>query len=382
MKRKEWLNRTLTTAGLATAAGLVLWSSTAQGSSRFFSTSGLSGMAHNNYAASSSSPDDGQAEGDDDHDDDGHAESDDDHDDDGHAESDDDSDDDGHAEEDDGHEGDGHAENNDDSEFPETITLTGIVRDFRELSEPGGHPDFERRPARGFGHYMGNIAAQLDNNGKPVAVCTGKKVRSQWRDSQGRPINPSLYNAALGDSAGSWGPSDTGGITCDLYYQWYRDIPGVNMSAPLNITLQRVPDSNIYIFDDKDDDGYVATGGFFPINGQLFGNSAGENKNFHFTFELSTEFTYQNIPGQAFTFTGDDDVWVFIDGRLVIDLGGVHGATSQTIDLSRLDWLQDGQTYSLKFFFAERHRTQSNFRIETTLTLHNAQLPRVMAMYD
>jgi len=151
---------------------------------------------------------------------------------------------------------------------------------------------------------------------------------------------------------------------------------------PIDITLVRQPNSDVYTFDDKETPEYVATGGFFPINGQLFGNSAGENKNFHFTYELATEFMYNRGTGQVFTFTGDDDVWVFIDGRLVIDIGGVHSAVSQTIDLDRLDWLTDGQTHSLKFFFAERHRTQSNFRIDTTLNLRNAQLPRVSGMFD
>jgi len=262
------------------------------------------------------------------------------------------------------------------------VTITGVVRDFRELSEPKGHPDFERKPEHGFGLYTGIVEPTLDNEGKPLPHKPGKKVTSQWRDSQGRPINPALYNADLGDTEGEFGASDTGGVTAGLFYQWFRDVPGVNMSAPLAITLHRQPGTNLYVFDDKEDPNYVATGGFFPINGQLFGNSAGENKNFHFTYELQTQFAYTRNSGQVFTFTGDDDVWVFIDGKLVIDLGGVHGATSQTIDLDRLDWLTDGQTHKLKFFFAERHRSQSNFRIETSITLQNAARPRVMAMYD
>ncbi len=306
MNRKEQTNKTLTTAGLATAAGLLLWASapTAQGAP----------------------PTPGAP--------------------------------------------------------PDTLTLTGIVRDFRELSVPYGHPDFERRPDSGFGLYTGNVGPTLDNDGKPMAIGGGKKVNSQWRDSQGRTINPALYDSSLGDSAGSFGPGDNGGITLDLFYQWFRDVPGVNMSAPLPVTLHLEPNSNTYVFDDKEDPNYVNTGGFFPINGQLFGNSAGGTKNFHFTYELSTQFTYIHNSGQVFTFTGDDDVWVFIDGQLVIDLGGVHGSTSQTIDLDRLSWLTDGQTYTLNFFFAERHRTQSNFRIETSIMLQNGELPRVMAMYD
>ena len=38
---------------------------------------------------------------------------------------------------------------------PAQIVLTGIVRDFRERSKAGGHPDFEVQPVGGFGHYCG-----------------------------------------------------------------------------------------------------------------------------------------------------------------------------------------------------------------------------------
>ena len=65
-----------------------------------------------------------------------------------------------------------------------------------------------------------------------------------------------------------------------------------------------------------------------------------------------------------------------------MDIGGVNGAVSQTIGLDRLAWLVDGQSYDLTFFFAERHRTQSNFRIETTLQLRSVRLPPTAALYD
>ena len=65
-----------------------------------------------------------------------------------------------------------------------------------------------------------------------------------------------------------------------------------------------------------------------------------------------------------------------------VDIGGVHGATSQTIDLDRLNWLQSGHTYSLKLFFAERHTTESNVRIDTTINLQNATLPPSTGLFD
>ena len=82
-----------------------------------------------------------------------------------------------------------------------------------------------------------------------------------------------------------------------------------------------------------------------------------------------------------FTFRGDDDVFVYINGQLVIDLGGVHGAIEQVVELNRLN-LTDGETYDLKFFFAERHRTQSNFKITTNLQLQTVELPTVSCAFD
>jgi len=269
--------------------------------------------------------------------------------------------------------------------LPEKINLTGTVRDFRELSVEGGHQDFERRPSGGFGHYVGMVTDSLSEDGKPVMASTGVKLTGNWKDAQGNKIiQPKSYITAMsGDTAGSVNSSKTGSnTTSQAFDQWFRDTPGINVSQSLDLTLVRQPGSNVYTFDDKQDSTYTSLGGFFPINDSLFGNSAGDNKNFHFTFELQTEFTFQADAGMSFTFTGDDDVWVYVDNKLVIDIGGVHSAVSQTIDLDRLGWLEDGGRYKLSFFFAERHRTQSNFRLETTLQLRSVELPPTAALYD
>jgi fibro-slime domain-containing protein len=269
--------------------------------------------------------------------------------------------------------------------LPSTIRLTGVVRDMKERSVSGGHPDFELNPTRGFGHYVDLVMDQLDADGKPVFKNSGKLVTTEWKDAAGRNrINPRSYiDARSGDRNGAVETQAGGCMTSsERLAQWYRDVGGVNMSAPLSLTLNRQANSNVYTFNDTSDPFYAGRGGFFPINGELWGNSAGDNKNFHFTFELSTTFVFNRGGGQVFSFTGDDDVWVFIDNKLVIDIGGIHGATSQTIELDRLNWLQSGQRYSLKFFMAERHRTQSNFRMDTTITLESAPLPTTAALYD
>ncbi|MEM7229729.1 MAG: fibro-slime domain-containing protein [Planctomycetota bacterium] len=267
-------------------------------------------------------------------------------------------------------------------DYPEFLDLTGVVRDFREFDDPQGHPDFQVRPDRGFGHYCGNVAPVLGEDNKPVFTGNGWKVNSQWKDANGNPICYMLFDNAAGDQAGEVGLSSTAAIQSgETFKTWFNDAPGTNMSQPLTITLQRQAD-NSYVFDDKDDPLYDGLGGFFPIEDQLLGNPGGApDRNFHFTFELHTEFTYEADADHYFKFVGDDDVWVYIDGKLVIDLGGVHSATEQYVRLNRLG-LVDGETYQLDFFFAERHRTQSNFRIATTLPLQSTPVPSVTAAFD
>jgi fibro-slime domain-containing protein len=78
----------------------------------------------------------------------------------------------------------------------------------------------------------------------------------------------------------------------------------------------------------------------------------------------------------VFGFEGDDDLWVFVNDQLGIDLGGVHGPLSGQIDMDALAGqlgLQIGGMYDLDFFFAERHTTQSNFEITTTISCFDPQ---------
>lgn len=281
------------------------------------------------------------------------------------------------------------AQSDDGDDLPDAVTLTGTVRDFVARDQNGGHDDFQWQPRKAngsgsYGHYIDVCADELDEDGKPVFSSQGRRVTQQWKDGSGNEVmRPRSYMLGMqGDSLGAAESSGLAVHNAEGFAQWFRDVPGVNLSSSLPITLHREPGTNKYVFDDKQDPFFAGLGGFFPINNKLFGNYNNTGKNFHFTFELATEFIYDADAEQEFRFIGDDDVWVFIDGRLVIDLGGVHGAMDQTILLDRLSWLEDGETYTLHFFFAERHTTQSNFRVETTLQLRDIKVPTVSGLYD
>lgn len=289
--------------------------------------------------------------------------------------------------------------------FPSTFTMPGTVRDFRELTETGGHPDFEPKLDGGYGHYVNMVADDLGPDGWPVFYSHGNKVLTQATNADGDPIigeKPYLLSLP-GDSkrvvSGTEGPDsgdpledpgtydgeiDRGAVfSADSMATWFTDVPGLNLASSFPITLVREPGTDRYIFDDKEHDYFSGLGGFFILNDQGYGNSRDESKNFHFTYHLEHEFVYKKGFGQIFTFTGDDDVWVFVDGKLVIDLGGIHGATTQTAEMDRLTTLVHGKTYKLDFFFAERKRTQSNFRIETNLKLkRSVNLPRGSNLHD
>lgn len=105
---------------------------------------------------------------------------------------------------------------------------------------------------------------------------------------------------------------------------------------------------------------------FFPLNWLGFGNWL-PTQNFHFTFEIHAQFTYQGGETLRF-FSADDDLWLFIDNKLVVDLGGIHPAEQYTLAVDKLQ-LTVGTTYLFDMFYNERRTTQADLGFQTSIRL-------------
>ncbi|WP_430461338.1 fibro-slime domain-containing protein [Thalassolituus sp. LLYu03] len=198
-----------------------------------------------------------------------------------------------------------------------TRTVPVVFRDFSTT-----HPDFETMD----GVDLGIVKTDLGPDGRPV------------------------YASATTTS------TTTGKENFD---QWYRDVPGVNIAFSDSLTITEIS-PGFWQYSNHS---------FFPIDRKGFGNQ-GNYHNFHFTMETHLKFYYR--PGDTFTFRGDDDVFLFINGKLAMDIGGVHGMIQKTLDLDAKAaelGIEPYGTYTFDLFFAERHTSESHFQFQTTLEL-------------
>ena len=152
--------------------------------------------------------------------------------------------------------------------------------------------------------------------------------------------------------------------TKENFDQWYRDVPGINITIEKSIPLTPDPARpGVWVFDSD---------AFYPLaNDEGWGNQYLDH-NQDFTTEIHISFPYKG--GERFTFRGDDDLFLFVNGRLAVDLGGVHDALTGTVNMDARAaelGLQIGQAYKMDIFQAERHCCQSTFHLETTLSCIN-----------
>lgn len=266
--------------------------------------------------------------------------------------------------------------------------LPVVFRDFKGSNEPGGSQDFE---ASGRNVYnsdgtlfkgwneigCGLVQPALGPDNKPVAytgmpdTLNGTQVPLGVGRQQRAVSGPGCWTASNPNPTGVCGIGTCAPWTItpptwsiqsgSSFAQWYNTTAGVNMEIPGNLMLAETPaGSGVFVYD---------TTAFFPIDGMGFGNTPGQTHNYSFTTEIHVAFKYQ--AGQKFTFRGDDDLWIFVNGKLALDVGGQHQALQGTIDFDAQAaalGITAGVTYNMDIFHAERQTTDSNFRIETNIS--------------
>jgi fibro-slime domain-containing protein len=249
---------------------------------------------------------------------------------------------------------------------PATLTLRAKLRDFRDQNTlaPFGstpiHPDFENDAFMDCGGQdLGYVRNTLSLDGSVDSTVFPNDNRNPVLQRLTHPTSNKPCFTSM-----------------DRFNEWYNDNPAINRRFYLDLTLTR-NSQGLYTYN-SDHFMPLNAGGEFrkfdPADPEPFGPipTVHPTDVWGFTMELHTRFTYMAGAGQVFTFKGDDDVWVFINGRLAIDLGGLHSTLNATINLDQqaaVLGLVHGQTYPLDFFFAERHSTASRCQITTSLEL-------------
>jgi fibro-slime domain-containing protein len=221
---------------------------------------------------------------------------------------------------------------------PATKELYIAYRDFMGVRNMGGHPDFDDDNNQRFGLKTGLVKNALDMQGKPELLTSGIE--------------------ATGPDAGKWFIKDA-----TSFSSWYRDTAFSKKTID-KLKLARRGDGT-YQFTSDD---------FFPLDTapntwpERLPDGNTKLRNFLFTSELRIPFTYKG--DEELQFAGDDDVWVFVNGKLVVDLGGVKNVVGGSVKLDdnrgRDLGLVKGGMYEFVVFQAERNPVASNYTLTLT----------------
>ncbi|MEO8213452.1 MAG: DUF4215 domain-containing protein [Myxococcales bacterium] len=305
----------------------------------------------------------------------------------------------------------------------EKMLVPVVYRDFRAKMPA----DFQVLEALGrTTALVGLVKPDLDAAGKPVftgtipfamSYITSAATFGQWyRDTPGvnhaTASKLTLWNNGKGAYVNRYGANgEPWPVTVNAYYcgnVGSEILDAAGMPTPCTSTVATNTDCDKYValgytmvsctrmgtnytavFQSASLDG---TPFFFPVDGDTFSPPAeraiarygppygdtgypaekgGALHNFSFTSEVRYWFQYDATKTYTLDFTGDDDVWLFINKKLAVDLGGIHSAVQGSVTFgagagaagSAKFGLMNGQVYEVAVFQAERRTDSSSYRL-------------------
>ena len=248
--------------------------------------------------------------------------------------------------------------------LPDELAIPVIYRDFRSYDASDSEavsPDF--------------------NNPNDSNSWIAFDITEDFLDAEGKPVlsgeNPYV-------SGSNEGPPHS----ASSFAAWYRTSPTLDPSGNLEVIGELLLGStggNVYQF---------SSSAFYPLDDPTLAplawsaeptygevahvpNVGGAARNFGFTTEMHYFFVYQG--DEVLSFSGDDDFWVFVDGFLCLDVGGLHPSKTDVMSFANptagnsakqdgivsacTARLTPGDVYEVAIFHAERHTSASNFSL-------------------
>ena len=265
------------------------------------------------------------------------------------------------------------------------------------------HPDFEPSAMGCESVTSGMVKSALGNNGKPVANssvsqgCGTLNNLADWYDHTSNPDTViistiQLFDNGQGGFVNQWGEdgeqwraytdetwcADASCSACQcantcietctwgsnaccatpLYFDgdpFFFPIDGMGITPTSQYDTASIGPT--YGYESwPEEAAAVDIAGLTPPAGYSYGH------NFHFTSEVRFWFQYDDTSTQVLSFVGDDDVWVFINNKLVVDLGGIHTPQEGRVNVNTLG-LTPGEVYEIVVFQAERQTDGSTYRL-------------------